>query len=144
MSKLRPFSSSTDLDIVADVWLETSINCQDFIPSQIWTSHLDDMKNVYLPGSNTTVACINDQIVGFISLVNNFIAAIFVLPSWQGKGIGKDLLNHAKKQYDSLKLNVYSKNVSSQQFYDSQGFVEQSKGVDILTNEQEIVMSWSR
>ncbi|MNL87897.1 putative acetyltransferase [compost metagenome] len=69
------------------------------------------MKNLYLPASKTFVYQNDTAILGFISMVDNYIAAIFVNPESQGQGIGKQLIEYIKKQHTLITLGVYSKNI---------------------------------
>lgn len=72
------------------------------------------------------------------------IERIYVLPAYQGKGIGKALFEKAysiaqEKKMDALWLGVWEKNTSAIRFYRKQGFVEFDKhlfrlGDDIQTD----------
>lgn len=70
------------------------------------------------------------KVVGFYALYESNLAAIFVEPDLQGKGIGKQLLNHAKSQRVMLILSVYKENQASYKFYLSQGFKVVSEQLD--------------
>ncbi|MDC7232229.1 MAG: GNAT family N-acetyltransferase, partial [Spirochaetales bacterium] len=50
------------------------------------------MRTLYIPASETFVFEQNSDVVGFYSLHEDRLAAIFVLPELQGQGIGKQLL----------------------------------------------------
>ena len=62
----------------------------------------------------------------------------------QSQGIGKQLLNYAKKVKSSLKLSVYQKNEKAIKFYLREKFSLQSENVDDNTGEKEFVMLWKR
>ncbi len=84
--------------------ISTSIHCHDFVSKDFWLSCREDMINVYIPGSETLVAKYDNKIIGFISLVEDTLAAIFVLPDFQRKGIGKNYymkLFQEKKSHSS-------------------------------------------
>ena len=49
----------------------------------------------------------NNVIQGFVGLMNDYIAGIFVSHLLQSKGIGKKLLDYAKDKKDVLSLSVY-------------------------------------
>lgn len=82
------------------------------------------------------------QIDGFIGLNNNYIEGIFVKETMQSKGIGKQLLNHAKEIKSTLKLSVYQKNEKAIKFYLRENFSIQSENVDDNTGEKEFIMAW--
>ncbi|GGK51198.1 N-acetyltransferase [Aliivibrio fischeri] len=130
-----------DINAVLDIWLNSSIKAHDFVSAEFWVSQVDNMRDIYIPASITYVAEVDSKVVGFYSLYENMLAAIFVSPEYQGKGIGKQLISHAKEQCPVLALNVYSENVASYQFYLSQGFTVISEQVCEHTGHMEYTMS---
>ncbi|MGN2613026.1 N-acetyltransferase [Aliivibrio fischeri] len=130
-----------DINVVLDIWLNSSIKAHDFVSAEFWVSQVDNMRDIYIPASITYVAEVDSKVVGFCSLYENMLAAIFVSPEYQGKGIGKQLISHAKEQCPVLALNVYSENVASYQFYLSQGFTVISEQVCEHTGHMEYTMS---
>lgn len=136
-------NDEAEVKTVVDIWYSTSIVCHDFVGSEFWKACIDDMKNIYIPSSQTIVSRYNGEIVGFISLVDNTLASIFVLPDYQGKGIGHKLLSYVFEEKETLVLNVYEKNISAREFYLRNGFIEQKRSVDEHTGEIEITMVWS-
>ncbi len=138
ISKLK----ETDMDQVLEIWLETSIKSHNFIKREFWESKLEDMRNLYLPASETYVYVENGEIKGFFSLVDETLAAIFVASASQGRGIGKKLIAKAKELRSSLNLTVYSKNTKSINFYKSCGFDIIRKQTDENTGEPEYLMAY--
>ena len=137
---IRKFSES-DMDAVIDIWLSASIKAHNFVEASFWKSQVENMRNIYIPTSETYVFENKSKIVGFYSLNKNNLAAIFVSPESQGKGIGKQLMSHAKKQRATLTLSVYKENEIGYRFYLSQGFAVISKQTDKHTGHQEYTMS---
>ena len=84
------------------------------------------------------------QMDGFIGLNNSYIEGIFVKETMQSKGIGRQLLNHAKEVKSTLKLSVYQKNEKAIKFYLREKFKIQSEKVDDNTGEKEFIMLWNR
>lgn len=133
-----------DEDSVIRIWLEASAIAHSFIPRSYWESKVPDIRNKYLPQSQTLV---NEdehtnEITGFISLIGNYIAALFVSPDRQGQGIGQALMNHVKLQYPELELNVYTKNAQALAFYKRQGFMIVREQTDGQTGQQEFTMKY--
>lgn len=62
----------------------------------------------------------------------------------QGKGVGKSLLNFVKDKRRVIHLKVYEKNKKSVDFYKSQGFVIKSANKEDETDENELLMGWTR
>jgi len=52
----------------------------------------------------------DNKILGFIGIIDGYIAGIFVKDGMQGNGIGKILIDTCKKDSNELTLNVYEKN----------------------------------
>jgi len=102
------------------------------------------MAEKHLPQSETYIAVRNNEIVGFISMVNNYLAALFVKNDWQGKGIGTALLNFIKKKRKNIELKVFKKNSKSVNFYKQSGFTIIAEEVEENTHETELVMVWNQ
>lgn len=127
---------------LVQLWLDVSKEAHSFIPADYWEQRADEMANIYLPQSETYVISKGDQIAGFISLVDDYLAAIFVANDAQGQGYGKSLLQHAQGLRSSLQLKVYEKNVGATMFYKANGFQVVDNLLDEETNEKELVMLW--
>ncbi len=98
---------AADIDQILAIWLSASIKAHEFIESAFWKSKISEMRDVYIPSSETLVYEAEGAVVGFYSLYENNLAAIFVAPGSQGKGLGSVLLDHAKSRRESLQLAVY-------------------------------------
>ncbi|NER79286.1 MAG: N-acetyltransferase [Leptolyngbya sp. SIO1D8] len=137
---IRKYNES-DTELVLKIWLSASIRAHNFVKPEFWESQVENMRSIYIPASETYVYEKNSKVVGFYSLYENNLAAIFVVPEMQGQGIGKQLLAHAKSQRSSLTLSVYQENEASYQFYLSQGFKVVSEQIDEHTGYPEYTMS---
>ena len=75
--------------------------------AQLLGRKLDEMRARYLPDSRTFVYQDEsaESVCGFVSLVENYVAALFVHPDRQGQGIGRRLLQWAAAQYPTLELS---------------------------------------
>ena len=80
------------------------------------------MTITYLPNSETYLVENDNKITGFVAMVDNYLAAIFVKSTEQGKGIGHQLLNYAKSLRELIQLKVYKKNIIAVQFYKKMAF----------------------
>lgn len=133
--------NENDMNSVLDIWLNASVKAHAFISPEFWESQVENMRNIYIPASETYVYEVESKVVGFYALYENSLAAIFVSPELQGKGIGKQLLSHAKTQRAELSLAVYKENQASYQFYLSQAFKVLSEQLDEHTGHPEYTMS---
>ena len=133
-----------DIPEIVDIWYEVSLQAHGFISSDYWRESKDQMSSKYIPMSETYTATDGENVLGFISLSDEYLAAIFVKSRFQGRGIGTLLLNHAMSLRNNLQLKVFCKNKKSVEFYKSKGFSVISESKDNDTGENEFVMQWHR
>jgi len=138
---IREFKQS-DMQPVLDIWLEASIDAHGFIDRGFWESNVSAMREIYLPSSEIYVSEDNGTVNGFIALVDNTVAALFVSPEFQGYGTGTRLLNKAKELRSTLELCVYKENVKSIQFYRKHLFAAEGEHTDAKTGHVQILMRW--
>ena len=136
----------TDLDRLTAIWLEASIQAHHFIPTSYWEANKEDVCNHYIPMSETYVWVDEDteEIYGFISLLADNLAAIFIDPSQQRRQIGKALVQMAKEKRNFLKLTVYTENKEAIMFYERLDFVIRQEQLDEATGHSEYVMVWQK
>ena len=130
-----------DINRVADIWLKTNLKTHFFISEQYWISNYEFVKEL-LPQAEVYVYEDDKMIQGFIGVSDEYIEGIFVSDEMQSRGIGKMLLDYIKDKKDRLQLKVYQKNVRAMSFYQREGFIIQSEGMDEFTREKEYVMNW--
>lgn len=130
-----------DIDKIMGIWLESTIYAHKFISKEYWNENYNIVKDMYIPMSKTFVYEDNDDIRGFISIINNdFIGALFVEKNYQSQGIGKSLIDYAKNLYDNLSLAVYKENEKALEFYKKMGFKIISENINEDTNCVEYIM----
>jgi putative acetyltransferase len=136
----------SDIDQIVNIWLAGSLKAHDFICEEYWESQKEAMATKYLPVAETFVICgqEKEQILGFVSMLEDYLAALFIDPSYQHKGLGRTLLNFVKEQRDRIELKVYQKNENAIRFYLRNRFVITEESVDEPTQEKEFVMVWVR
>lgn len=137
-------ATSNDFNELTRIWLQASIKAHHFIPASYWESNTTKMQEIYLPMSEVYIAEDAINIYGFIALVEDTVAAIFISPEHQAKGIGKQLISYAQEMRSRLELNVYQENKNSIKFYLASGFRIINKGLDTATNAKEYVMLWEK
>ena len=132
-----------ELETVMEIWVDTNIKAHDFIHTSYWKTNYDLVKEM-LPDATIFVYEDNNQVQGFIGLMDNYIAGIFVNSDSQSKGIGKALLNYVKENNSELSLQVYKKNFRATNFYQREGFVVLKEQIDKNVDEIELVMNWTK
>ena len=131
-----------DIDQVLAIWLSASIKAHDFIEPEFWKSKIGVMRDVYIPASETFVYEAEGKVVGFYSLYENNLAAIFVMPGSQGQGMGAALMDDAKNRRKRIQLTVYKDNISSIKFYGTHGFTVLGEQIDEHTGYPEFIMEY--
>lgn len=139
---VRNFKNA-DIDKIMEIWLNSNIEAHNFIDKSYWKKNFEMVKNA-LPQAEIYIYEENNNIMGFVGLVENYIAGIFVEKNFRGKGTGKKLLNYAKSIKNNLTLNVYEKNIDAVKFYKREGFTVEKFGIDKSTDEKEFMMSWEK
>ncbi|GAA5630063.1 peptidyl-lysine N-acetyltransferase YiaC [Acinetobacter calcoaceticus] len=137
-------ATSNDFNELTKIWLQASIKAHHFIPASYWESNTTKMQEICLPMSEVYIAEDTINIYGFIALVEDTVAALFVSPEHQAKGIGKQLISYAQEMRSRLELNVYQENKNSVKFYLASGFRIINEGLDTATNAKEYVMLWEK
>ena len=120
------------------------MRAHDFVSRAWWEAQVQDMRELYLPLSDILAVAVDDasnRIVGFMALIDNVLAALFVQPEWQGRGIGSRLLEIACKIHQELYLTVYACNSRAVNFYLKHGFVETGRRIESATGQMELLMA---
>ena len=136
-----------DLPAVMQIWLETNMEAHRFIPKEYWMSQWKMVSESMLKAEVYVYEDEDDadgRIGGFIGLMDDYVAGLFVKRSARSKGIGKQLLDHVKGIKSSLCLHAYQKNVGAIRFYRREAFQVRAEDMDSHTNEKEFFMTWDR
>lgn len=120
---IRPYRD-TDLDRVLHIWRAANAVAHPFLGEDFLRSEQDNVRDVYLPAAETWVAESGGRVVGFISLLGHQVGGLFLAPAWQGRRIGKALMDKAVAERGALELDVFAANVIGRRFYDRYGFVD--------------------
>ena len=132
-----------DIDEVMEIWKKENIRTHNFISKEYWENNYEYVKDI-LPNADIYVYIMNENIVGFIGVDNDYIEGIFVDINNQHNGIGTSLLNKIKEEKEKLTLSVYKKNTNAIKFYKKNGFIITSEGIDKNTDEIEYTMTWKK
>ena len=139
---IRKFKEE-DINSIMEIWLNENIKVHNFIPEEYWKNNYEYVKEI-LPNSEIYVYTDKNKIKGFIGIKENYIEGIFVDNESKCKGVGTALLNKAKENRDTLKLNVYKKNNRAINFYIKNKFTISEENVDKDTGEKEYLMKWKK
>ena len=131
-----------DLDAVAAIWLDA--NREAHVSSQQPLAGTFAEVRTALARAEVWVfeTEARAEISGFIGLLGDYIAGIFVRREARSGGVGRQLLDHVKTSRGQLRLQVYRKNLRAAAFYRREGFRVLEEGVDPETGEAELLMEW--
>lgn len=134
------------LNVLHKTWIATYPNKEHGITKEdieesfkdsFTEENLNKLKNKianFQENDKRLVAKINDQVIGIARIIineeNNKLETIYVLPEYQGKGIGKMLWEEAKKFCDQAKniiVHVATYNQNTIEFYKKLGFEDTGK-----------------
>lgn len=116
-----------DNDAIMNIWSEASSLAHPFLKAAFVDKVKKDMREIYIPNTETWVYEENEEVIGFISMLDNEIGGLFVMPNKHSKGIGTQLVNVVKQLHNELDVEVFEKNVIGRAFYDKYGFTEIKK-----------------
>lgn len=132
---IRPYQPE-DLESVLTTWESANRLAHPFMSEAFIKQTRIDIKEIYLPNTQTWVAEINGWVVGFISLMGNEIGAVFLQPKYHALGIGKALLEQVKSVSAELEVEVFQLNTIGRKFYARYGFKQIEKKLHPPTGQQ--------
>ncbi|MCV9935737.1 GNAT family N-acetyltransferase [Boseaceae bacterium BT-24-1] len=85
-------------------------------------------------------------LAGFIAFRDGWIDQLYVLPAYQGRGLGSALLEIAQGRCPELTLWTFQRNAIARRFYERRGFVETelTDGAHNEEREPDIRYVWRR
>ncbi len=134
----------TDLDAVLSSWENANKIAHPFLSEDFVNQVRHDIPNLYLPNADTWVVVIDDKVVGFIALIGHEVGAIFVDPTYHGKGAGKALMDKARSLHATLELDVFKENAIGRKFYARYGFEEIEETTHDQTGQQVLRLGYTR
>ena len=114
------------------------------------------MAESYLPSSQVLLLTADGEPAAFAATLpdgnGTYLAGLFVLPRWWGRGLGRQLLKLVQEQVmaelpeqknASLRCTVYEKNSRALAFYASMGVIPTGRSICQHTNEPQTYMLWT-
>jgi putative acetyltransferase len=126
-----------------DIWLKTNLTAHGFVKKEYWDKNFSKVKAA-IPNSKLFVYEEDNIIKGFIGIIGNYIAGLFVREEFQNNKIGKRLLENAQALSQDLSLDVFSKNEKAVKFYKRNGFKIIYTRKNPKTKQNEHVMFWKK
>lgn len=136
--RMRP----EDVNAVMAIWLQGNLQAHPFVAPSYWMDNMQGVREAILVAE--VWVCDEGGIIGFIGMVDDYVAGLFVCDTARRQGVGTALLVRAKERHDRLSLHVYRKNTVAVDFYHHASFRTEATGVDGNTGEEEFGMTWRR
>jgi GNAT superfamily N-acetyltransferase len=85
-------------------------------------------------------------LAAIVAFRSGWIDQLYVLPEVQGRGVGSELLQVAKRAFDCLQLWTFQRNLAARRFYEARGFalVEETDGAGNEEKEPDARYLWTR
>jgi len=99
------------------------------------------MREIYLPNAETRVLENDGAPVGFIAMIGTEIGGLFLAPSSQGKGWGRQMLDHIVASKGPLTVEVFKDNKIDLPFYERYDFVVIGEGVFEASSDETFKMA---
>lgn len=132
---IRPYDPR-DRDALLAVWAESAAVAYPFWTPAMFDQERRDIAEKFLPVAETYVFEHAGEVVGFISLLDKEVGGIFVAPRLHGQGIGRALMDWARKSRDHLELDVFEANEIGRAFYAAYGFGQVGERLDEATGQR--------
>lgn len=136
-----------DLTNVMTIWVKGNFKANSFIEKDYWLEIYNQTKLDFLENYKTYVYVENDEILGFISICDNEIKAIYVKEEKRGSGIGTKLLNHCRDNLEEnieMYVKIFEKNMNGILFFSKRQFKNNKIQLNEQFNETEYVMTWKK
>ncbi len=136
-----------DLTNVMTIWVKGNFKANSFIEKDYWLEIYNQTKVDFLENFKTYVYAENDEILGFISIYDNEIKAIYVKEEYRGKGIGSKLINYCRDNLEKdveIFVKVFEKNMNSIIFFSKRQFKNSKIQLNEQFNETEYIMTWKK
>ncbi|MET3937555.1 ribosomal protein S18 acetylase RimI-like enzyme [Paenibacillus sp. PvP094] len=109
--------------------------------------HVFYLNNILVQDNKVYIAIdtSEEQVVGILACNENWVNQLYIHTQFQGKGIGKKLLDHAKQCSEGrLFLYTFEVNKKAQQFYERNGFRIIGRGNDNEEKLDDIKYEWTK
>ncbi|OFS70158.1 GNAT family acetyltransferase [Pseudomonas sp. HMSC08G10] len=118
-------ATNADHPHLLNIWLRSVRATHHFLKESDIEELLPQLRDIYLPAVELWVAVdAEDCPLGFVGLDENHVEMLFIEPGLRGKGIGRTLLDHARRSRSQMSVDVNEQNPDAVGFYLHYGFIQ--------------------
>ncbi|WP_317847952.1 acetyltransferase [Pseudomonas sp. HTZ2] len=118
-------ATNADHPYLLNIWLRSVRVTHHFLKESDIEELLPQLRDIYLPAVELWVAVdAEDCPLGFVGLNENHVEMLFIEPGLRGKGIGRTLLDHARRSRSQMSVDVNEQNPDAVGFYLHYGFIQ--------------------
>jgi putative acetyltransferase len=111
-----------DYEKLITVWESSVRATHHFLSERDIIAYRSLILNEYFDQVKLYAVKIGEEIMGFIGIHEKSIQMLFIHPDVRGKGLGKRLVEFAKKEHDAYLVDVNEQNEQAVGFYQKLGF----------------------
>lgn len=142
--KIIQYNSAYAEDTVR-MWRESKERAISQKEIHSFEDHVFFLNNILNRENEIYIATDNNKVIGIIAFNGNEINQLYIHNDYQGKGLGKKLLDMAKiNSKGRLTLYTFEVNHKAQQFYEKNGFKIIGRGHENEENLDDIKYEWAR
>jgi len=116
-----------------DVWVRSRWAAEPWLEERMgYSDEQNDsfFRDVICAQNHVRIAVDAGSVVGLIAMANEEVDQLFIAPERQREGIGKALLDEAKRAFpERLRLYTHQRNDRARRFYEKEGFTIEALGV---------------
>jgi len=120
---------ATDREILLDVWLRSVRATHTFVADADIEDMIPQVWNYLASGEPDFWVVCDDSgtIMGFMGMSGSKMDALFLVPEFQRRGAGGQMVRHAQAMYGELTVDVNEQNSAARAFYEACGFVVEGR-----------------
>lgn len=142
--KIIPYHSAYAEDTVA-MWRESKERAIGQKEMHSFEDHIFFLNNILNKENQVFIAVDDTKVVGMIAFNEEEVNQLYIHIDYQGRGLGKQLLDMAKKNSKGrLTLYTFEVNQNAQRFYERNGFKIIGRGHENEENLEDIKYEWVR
>jgi GNAT superfamily N-acetyltransferase len=141
------YSSSPDAPAIARILRVAMKTQMPYLPDlHTPEEDLAFIRDVVFPKCRVLAANVDGEIVGLCAYREGWIDHLYILPEYQGQGIGSALLARAKDEFPRFELWAFQRNIRARRFYENRGFIlaELTDGQGNQEKEPDVRYVWER